>query len=98
MPPPLEGSSGDLVSLLDLLLQVSVRVIALKYPCCCSASPSRAAGNEIIGIDLGTTNSCVAVMEGKVTAQGRLLCPQLAASRIFCSCESCKVGLFQNAS
>lgn len=24
-----------------------------------------AAGSEIIGIDLGTTNSCVAVMEGK---------------------------------
>ena len=24
-----------------------------------------AAGGEVIGIDLGTTNSCVAVMEGK---------------------------------
>lgn len=33
----------------------------------CSASSSRlAGGNEVIGIDLGTTNSCVAVMEGKV--------------------------------
>ena len=25
-----------------------------------------AKGSEVIGIDLGTTNSCVAVMEGKV--------------------------------
>ena len=33
----------------------------------CSGSTSRfASGNEVIGIDLGTTNSCVAVMEGKV--------------------------------
>lgn len=27
---------------------------------------SRPAGGEVIGIDLGTTNSCVSVMEGKV--------------------------------
>lgn len=29
------------------------------------AFSSKAAGSDIIGIDLGTTNSCVAVMEGK---------------------------------
>jgi actin-like ATPase involved in cell morphogenesis len=32
-----------------------------------TAFSAKAAGNEVIGIDLGTTNSCVAVMEGKVS-------------------------------
>ena len=32
----------------------------------CSASGMAMAGDDIVGIDLGTTNSCVSVMEGKV--------------------------------
>ena len=37
------------------------------FTCSASAASHAAGGADIIGIDLGTTNSCVAVMEGKVT-------------------------------
>ena len=39
----------------------------------CNVSSSKPPGNDVIGIDLGTTNSCVAVMEGKVRAVYKFL-------------------------
>jgi len=37
-----------------------------KFDHLCGCSTSSALQEAVIGIDLGTTNSCVAVMEGKV--------------------------------
>ena len=44
-----------------------LRLTALRSPAPGAARRllSMAAGSEVVGIDLGTTNSCVAVMEGK---------------------------------
>lgn len=45
----------------------SIRLLGVELSysfCICS---SKGAGSDVIGIDLGTTNSCVAVMEGKVS-------------------------------
>ncbi|KAH9295073.1 hypothetical protein KI387_038661, partial [Taxus chinensis] len=38
---------------------------AQKWTAAARAFSSKGAGSDVIGIDLGTTNSCVAVMEGK---------------------------------
>jgi hypothetical protein len=51
--------------------------------CYCSVS-SAVRADEVIGIDLGTTNSCVAVMEGKVSCY---VLPRTCSSMLFNSPE-----------
>ncbi|KAI0980333.1 hypothetical protein GJ496_010748 [Pomphorhynchus laevis] len=46
----------------------NVLAAARKQACCLfqqRCNKSEYSGNAVIGIDLGTTNSCVSVMEGK---------------------------------
>ena len=54
------------------LLGIELRLVVVQAPAAwsrhswlSSASRSYSAASDVIGIDLGTTNSCVAVMEGK---------------------------------
>lgn len=49
------------LSLLDSFFIFVLFIIFLIFQ-----NSSKPAASDVIGIDLGTTNSCVAVMEGKV--------------------------------
>ena len=52
---------------------------------------AKAAGNEIIGIDLGTTNSCLSIMEEKVRSPSKdCLCPFFPVALIYLAESSIK--------
>lgn len=49
----------------------------------CFVGSSKPAGNDVIGIDLGTTNSCVSIMEGKVYSCLELLVVAFLVNKSF---------------
>lgn len=64
------GSKAPYVSAYESLIRNAKAPLSAFSPAYRGAGLARAfsskpAGNDVIGIDLGTTNSCVAVMEGK---------------------------------
>ena len=63
-------------SLAVLILQSQALLVRYSTFIFVTAFSAKAAGNDIIGIDLGTTNSCVSVMEGKVRSPSKdCTCP-----------------------
>ncbi|CAK0782718.1 hypothetical protein CVIRNUC_005913 [Coccomyxa viridis] len=63
------GQASDVLSLAKAIVNQPAAPSGLLSPSAfryfSRSAVNGASGNEIIGIDLGTTNSCVAVMEGK---------------------------------
>lgn len=59
------GDQGAGCGVAPPVLPTILTPLSPALPCMHSVSAA-ARADEVIGIDLGTTNSCVAVMEGKV--------------------------------